>query len=385
MPVLPRLEAPVRVQTSALADGQYSPLVEPLSPLSPLTPLSPLSPKGTDGSKRQPKRSSLQQRKQRLGNLQLDTSCNPGTLALAKHDGLRARYIVHESLGQGSMGTVYRGTRRTDQREVALKAMQALDEEMTVLLKQEFTILRKLSHPHVIEALDFFVADDQAVLVLELFEGLSITAAARSTYGLAESASQRLFKQLMLAIDYLHHRQIIHRDIKGENVLVSQNLMDLRLIDFNSARCLLEGGSLTNAGTQEYASPEVCRGEPHSTSSDVWCAGLCLYLMLAGHLPRRGHQYKSFEAFKQAVSTEAVVLKGRIEKCSEACKELIQQCLQLDTSQRPSTEVILQNEWLRGGKRHTVQSKLPVMWIGDKCKEERASSPVSRTRRRMTK
>ena len=381
MPVLPRLEHPVRVQTSALADGcQYS------SVGSPRTPLSPLSPLDSDRSKRQPKRSSLQQRKQRLGNLQLDTSCNLGTLTLAKHDGLRARYFVHESLGQGSMGTVYRGTRKSDQREVALKAMQALDEEMTSLLKQEFTILRKLSHPHVIEALDFFVADDQAVLVLELFEGLSLTAAARSTHsGLPESAAQRLFKQLMLAIDYLHHRQIIHRDIKGENVLVSQNLMDLRLIDFNSARCLLEGGSLTNAGTQEYASPEVCRGEPHSASSDVWCAGLCLYLSVAGHLPRRGHQYKTFEAFRQAVATEPVALKGRVEKCSEACKELLLQCLQLEVSQRPSAEAILQNDWLRGGKRHTVQSRLPVMWKGDTWKGEGPSSPVSRTRRRMTK
>ncbi|CAE7348991.1 Smok, partial [Symbiodinium natans] len=289
-----------------------------------------------------------------------------------------AWYVVHESLGQGSMGTVYRGTRRTDQREVALKAMQALDEEMTALFKQEFTILRRLKHPHIIEALDFFVAEDQAVLVLELFEGVALTSAAKWTpFGLPESVGQRLFKQLMLATDYLHHRQIIHRDIKGENVLVSQNLMDLRLIDFNSARCLLEGGSLTNAGTQEYASPEVCRGEPHSASSDIWCAGLCLYLMLAGHLPRRGHQYKSFEAFKQAVSREPIVAKGRIENCSEACRELLLLCLKLDTAQRPSAEVLLGYEWLRGGKRHTIQPRLPVV-SEDGGKEEGPTSPISR-------
>ena len=382
MPGLPRLETPVRVQTSSLADGQYSPRVIPPLALSPPTSLSPLSPLA---DKRQPKQSLLQQRKQRLGNLRLETSCN---VSLNQHDGLKARYIVHESLGQGSMGTVYRGTRRSDQREVALKAMQALDEEMTELLKQEFKILRKLSHPHVIEALDFFVADDQAVLVLELFEGLPLSAAARSTpCALPECVGQRLFKQLTLAVDYLHHRQIIHRDIKGENVLVGQNLMDLRLIDFNSARCLLEGGSLTNAGTQEYASPEVCRGEPHSASSDIWCAGLCLYLMLAGHLPRRGHQYKSFEAFKEAVSTEAVVLKGRIESCSEVCKEVIRLCLYLDMTKRPSAEALLQHEWLlpRGGKRHTVQSRLPVVFRGEALNEDRPASPVSRTRRRMTK
>ena len=384
MPTLPRLETPVRIQTSGLADGcQYSPVM-PLCTLSP-RPLSPLSPLGPAGCKRPTKGSLLQQRKQRLGNLKLDTSNTSSMSPLAKHDGLKARYVVHESLGQGSMGTVYRGTRRTDQREVALKAMQALDEEMTALFKQEFTILRRLKHPHIIEALDFFVAEDQAVLVLELFEGVALTSAAKWTpFGLPESVGQRLFKQLMLATDYLHHRQIIHRDIKGENVLVSQNLMDLRLIDFNSARCLLEGGSLTNAGTQEYASPEVCRGEPHSASSDIWCAGLCLYLMLAGHLPRRGHQYKSFEAFKQAVSREPIVAKGRIENCSEACRELLLLCLKLDTAQRPSAEVLLGYEWLRGGKRHTIQPRLPVV-SEDGGKEEGPTSPISRTRRRMTK
>lgn len=230
---------------------------------------------------------------------------------------------------------------------VALKVVHTVDDQMKDITRQEYEILRSIEHKHIIHALDFFVTVDRAVVVMELFEGASLDAAVRlcPSRCFSESGARALFVQLAQAIEYLHRRGILHRDIKGENVLVAGGARpDLRLVDFNVA-CRLADGSLTPTGTATYLAPEILAGQSSSPASDIWAAGLCLQLMLAGRLPRRFDTFASEEAFAASVGR-----RPKSEDClSEPCEVTLRSCLNADPEARPTAEQLLSQEWLSTG------------------------------------
>jgi len=314
--------------------------------------------------------SKLQERKKRLAPLSL----NVEVACKSFEDGfsgdsppIKQLYEMLEILGQGSTGVVYRAQCKKDQRIVAVKTMHARDEEMRSILREEFEILCKLSHPHIIQAFDFFTHKDQAALVLEYFPGHSLTSAIKEAPGhlFPEASAQLLFKMLLQAIDYLHNRRIVHRDVKTDNVLVSKRLDDLRLVDFNTARRLCQG-ALTMTGTQEYSPPEVLLGESPSESGDIWCAGLCLHLMLCGNMPERGTGRLCLAAYAQAVATQPVLLSGAAwQGISAPCKAVLSKCLALKKNERPAAMTLLSQPWLQCsaqgmaiGKRKAERTRL---------------------------
>ena len=140
----------------------------------------------------------------------------------------------------------------------------------------------------------------------------------------------------------------MHRDVKADNILVSYDLMDLHLLDFNTARSLTEGGSLTMTGTIDYSAPEVLNGESPSERHDVWGAGLCLHWMLLGRLPRSASGFPSLSDFEEAVRTNPVKCDG-IEwtETSEDCKNIIRLCLSISMQDRPAPMVLLCLPWLQ--------------------------------------
>merc|ERR1719223_866869 len=131
---------------------------------------------------------------------------------------------------------------------------------------------------------------------MELFDGAPLDEAVRRSPSkcFSEAHARILFVQLLQAIDHLHQRAILHRDVKAQNVLVANSIgvPDLRLVDFNIA-CRIADGSLTATGTRDYAAPEMFAGGSASEASDIWAAGLCLQFMLAGRLPRRFDSFAS--------------------------------------------------------------------------------------------
>lgn len=129
-----------------------------------------------------------------------------------------------------------------------------------------------------------------------------------------------------------------HRDVKPENVLVDYSLQDLLLVDFNAAG-RAEHGFLTPTGTKMYAAPEVHAGGSPSEASDVWGAGLCLHLMLAGVLPKR--------ATKQEATID-VTLRGEcwLASRSAACARVTAACLQVQEQARPTAGQLLQLQWV---------------------------------------
>ncbi|OLP89675.1 CBL-interacting protein kinase 31 [Symbiodinium microadriaticum] len=327
-------------------------------PPGPAQPLADLKPKQQKG---------LQWRRQMANKLVLEHTRSKLEMErqeMALNASLRDLYDVQESVGQGCMGVVHKGKRKSDGKEVALKMLRVDDEEMGQIVKREYDTLTSLNHPYIIKAIDYLSERGQAIIVLEYFHGETLTRAVRTSSAktglLTEGRARRIFQMLVSAVEYLHARHIIHRDIKGDNVLVSANFDDLRLIDFNVAGRLLEGDSLTVTGTQEYWPPELFRDvtarsiwESSSVAGkagDIWSAGLCLHLLITGQLPKRAADFKNAEAFKEAVATKPVTCQDASWKeISIPGRDVLQRCMQMEPQLRPTAEDLLGERWFQEG------------------------------------
>mmetsp|Transcript_19927 Transcript_19927/g.62240 ORF Transcript_19927/g.62240 Transcript_19927/m.62240 type:complete len:356 (-) Transcript_19927:87-1154(-) len=271
----------------------------------------------------------------------------------AEEERFVREYEVNEILGYGTTGVVRRARRRSDGLEVCLKTVRTEDAQLADLVLEEYRLIVGLQHPHIVRAFGFHSLPGSSVLVLELFNGPTLQEAVRRRPGrrLSEEASRPLFAALLSAVAYLHKHGIVHRDVKAENVLVAEDLSDLRLIDFNTARRLADGGALTMTGTQQWAAPEVLRGESPGKGSDVWSLGLCVHLMLAGCLPQRCERFSSLEAYATAMVDTAGALRGRRwQGVSEACKATLRSCLQADSELRTTAAALEEDSaWLNQG------------------------------------
>jgi len=282
---------------------------------------------------------------------------------------LEENYDLLEKIGRGSSGQVFRARRKADEKEVALKVMSATSPDVVASRRAEFEILSRLSHPNIVQGLEFFCSGCTAVIALSYHSGSTLYRAVRDSASscLMEADSKRLFRKLISAVSYLHEHRIVHRDVKADNILVSSDLMDLHLVDFNTARPLLEGGALTMTGTPEYAAPEVLNGESPSEQHDVWGAGLCLHWMLMGALPQRVSGYPTVRQFAAAVRSAPVTCQGsRWQAISLECRDVVQRCLTISKHQRPAAMLVLHLPWMEAElpvqKRQTTS---PTMILDD--------------------
>jgi eukaryotic-like serine/threonine-protein kinase len=213
---------------------------------------------------------------------------------LAPGDRLGA-YRVVELLGRGGMGAVYLAERADGafDRKVALKVVKrGMDtDEILDRFRTEREILARLQHPHIATLLDGGVtAGGLPFLVMELVEGEPIDRWCDHQQ-LDVRARLDLFLAVCDAVRYAHRALVVHRDLKPSNILVHEG--DVKLLDFGIARILEERAGredtrlLDRRLTPEYAAPEQIRGEPPTTSADVYALGVILYELLTGERPYR--------------------------------------------------------------------------------------------------
>src|SRR5262245_26869895 len=205
-------------------------------------------------------------------------------------------YRLMRELGSGGMAVVWLGEREDGQfqQQVAIKFVKQglLGREAQRRFLQERQILARLQHPAIANLLDGGVtADGTPYFVMERVEGLPVTADCRE-HGLDVEARLCIFLQSCDAVQYAHRNLIVHRDLKPSNILVDADGR-VKLLDFGIAKLVGEarGGAdgapetIERALTPEYAAPEQLRGEPVSTSTDVYALGVLLYELLAGARP----------------------------------------------------------------------------------------------------
>lgn len=197
---------------------------------------------------------------------------------------LRNRYKVVEHLGDGSTATVYKAIDERLGREVALKMLLPHVRESTrKRFFQEATSAAQLNHPNIMAIFDIDEDGGRHFLVIEFVEGVSLAQYIPS----APEVVVDLGRQIALALQYAHERQIIHRDIKPANIHVTPEgqvkLMDLGLALPHDAKRVTAHGMVI--GTPAYLSPEQAQGIKLDHRTDIYSLGIVLYEMATGQLP----------------------------------------------------------------------------------------------------
>jgi tRNA A-37 threonylcarbamoyl transferase component Bud32/photosystem II stability/assembly factor-like uncharacterized protein len=251
------------------------------------------------------------------------------------------RYQILSQLGQGGMGVVYRAHDQVLQRDVALKFIRedlAFQARRSVL--REARAASALNHPNVCTVHEVGELEGQFCIVMELIEGKPLSSLV-SEGALPYAQVMRYGAQIAAALAHAHGRNIVHRDLKAHNVIVTPQGL-VKVLDFGLARRSAseaqEDGTrtmdsldsmLTTGGTLSYMSPEVLRGDPWDHRTDLWALGVVLYEALAGRPPFQGRT--SFEVSAAILRESPPPLPVRIPPALVA---VIERCLAKDPAQR---------------------------------------------------
>ena len=215
---------------------------------------------------------------------------------------LQRRYTIRNHLGDGGMGSVYRAFDNRLSLDVAIKALTpqaGLSPEESRQLYEQFrreaTVLARLNHPGVVNVTDFFEEDGRAFLVMSLVEGQNLAQYVARYGALAPADAARLGEQLLEALEYCHQRQVIHRDVKPNNIILlpdGTNVGQPVLVDFGLVKLWNPDNPTTHTlmrgvGTPGYASPEQYGFAAGHTDarSDIYSVGATLYYALTAKAP----------------------------------------------------------------------------------------------------
>jgi serine/threonine protein kinase len=201
-------------------------------------------------------------------------------------------YKIVDVLGAGGMATVYRAQQTNIEREVAIKVMAsafAQQADFVERFKREAELFAKLEHPHILPIYDYGEQSNNLYLVLRLMEGGSLESQVRKRTMTLEQVA-KIMQQIGNALDHAHSKQVIHRDLKPNNVLLDK-FGNAYLMDFGIAK-ILSGSRLTATGTllgtPAYMAPEQWKLDPIDGRADIYSLGLMLYELLTGDLPFAG-------------------------------------------------------------------------------------------------
>jgi len=194
---------------------------------------------------------------------------------------------VVRRVGEGAAGSVDLVEHQRTQTRYALKQVKKINGKMPEEVEREIDLLKMNDHPFVLQLVKTFETQDLAYMLVELITGGELHAAIRTIPTvLAREQAQFYVASLALALEALHSRRIVYRDLKPENVMLDHQGY-LKIIDFGTAKKLDEGKSrtYTTVGTPHYMAPEVMKGRGYSFQVDDWSLGVILFELVIGYLP----------------------------------------------------------------------------------------------------
>ncbi|XP_037533426.1 serine/threonine-protein kinase SIK2 [Nematolebias whitei] len=252
-------------------------------------------------------------------------------------------YDIERTLGKGNFAVVKLARHRITKTEVAIKIIDKTQLDAVNLEKiyREVQIMKMLDHPHIIKLYQVMETKNMLYLVTEYAKNGEIFDYLAKHGRLSELEARRKFWQILSAVEYCHNRNIVHRDLKAENLLLDGH-MNIKIADFGFGNFFQPGEPLaTWCGSPPYAAPEVFEGQQYEGPQlDIWSMGVVLYVLVCGALPFDG---PTLPVLRQRV------LEGRFRIpyfMTEDCEHLIRRMLVLDPSKRLSLTQIKEHKWM---------------------------------------
>lgn len=230
------------------------------------------------------------------------------------------------------------------------------------MIENEVSILRKVDHPNIILLKDEFDTKDELYLVMELVRGGDLFDAISTATKYTEKDASSMILNLCSALKYLHNLNIVHRDVKPENLLVTQhadNTKSLKLGDFGLATYCDET-LFTVCGTPTYVAPEILSEVGYGVQVDVWAAGIILYILLCGFPPFVSDSNNTEELFDKIIAGHFEYKSPYWDEISEPAMELIAQMLEVDPARRLTAEQVLGHQWIIDDKASDSDMQVQV-------------------------
>ncbi|KAI5097212.1 serine/threonine-protein kinase 17A [Silurus meridionalis] len=260
--------------------------------------------------------------------------------------------LVGKELGRGKFAVVKKCVEKATGNVYAAKFLRKRrkGQDCRADILNEIAMLEAAkSNPYVVELHEVYETSSEIILVLECAAGGEIfnQCVADNDEAFTEADVIRLARQILEGISFLHRNNVVHLDLKPQNILLTsaQPLGDIRIVDFGLSRRMDEKSEVREIlGTPEYVAPEVLSYEPISTATDMWSIGVLTYVMLTGESPFLGQDKQ--ETYLNISQVNVDYSEDTFQGISSLAVEFIQSLLHVDPRNRSTADDCLNHPWL---------------------------------------
>ncbi|XP_066195660.1 serine/threonine-protein kinase PAK 3-like [Sylvia atricapilla] len=250
-----------------------------------------------------------------------------------------AKYTEQETIGKGGFGTVCMAVETATGEEVTIKKISLLQESGDEVCLNEIQVMRDMKKANLVNYVDSYLVEEEVWLVMEYMDGGSLYDVIRETR-MAEGEIAAVSQECLQGLDFLHSKQVIHRDIKSHNILLGLD-GSVKLADFGlTAQLTAEQSKRRSAvGTTYWMAPEIFTGKPYGPKVDIWSFGIVGIEMVEGEPP---HLTKTSCTARQLISTGGTPRLQKPRQQSAWLRDFLHCCLETDEDRRWSAQELLQ-------------------------------------------
>ena len=256
-------------------------------------------------------------------------------------------YTLGKCLGKGAYGEVFIGTHKVTGQKRAIKQIKkVLLADLKEDVLYEFNLLRQLDHPNITKVYEAYEDASSIYIVSELFEGGDLYNKMSKEGFFDEKKAAIITKQILVSLAYCHEKNLTHRDLKPQNVMMEDTSLNLKLIDFGFAKYYKPAALCDEQlGTPIFMAPEIINGKKYDAKVDIWSLGIMVLMMLTGKIPYKAN---SLESLYKEIAQSAFDDKffSQFKYISQPGISFMVSALKLNPLERFTAKQLLDHPWL---------------------------------------
>eukprot|EP00347_Sterkiella_histriomuscorum_P021405 403334086 len=289
-------------------------------------------------------------------------------------------YKTIKKLGQGGCGEVFMVMHLATDQIRAMKIINKNSDKVVSTVFDEINFLKQLDHPNIVQIYEYFQDDKNIYIIMEYLRGGSLFDRLKAINRFGEREAAFIMKQLLQALNYCFQKNIVHRDMKLENILFTQeDSLQIKIIDFGSAVFVdNQTQNLNRIVTAYYVAPEIINKEENIMKCDVWSCGVILFILLSGQAPFRGKDEN--EILDRVLKAQVNFEENQWKTVSSRAKILIKQMLEINVKNRLNLVQCISSPWIKMLTKIDGSFRIDMHHIAKTIKQLEAFQPGCKLR-----